>query len=194
MKTFDLINKQNTTGMSLAQRANMELSDPMVNNNMNNIQDFELNPSVNTFSDIVSESGAGIYGSQNQRQQSVGYPSNDGTPLLQTKDMFKSTHQSHSDNRFKNKNVKLATKADSTFVKKHHPTFTKGYMSKSWDDFKNSEKNSEVYRSLDKPTKRSWNETTIQANKFDEKKAIKLANDKKIDTKYWSAKNKGIQL
>ena len=54
MKTFDLINKQNTTGMSLAQQANMELSDPMVNNNINNIQDFSSNPSVNTFSDKVS--------------------------------------------------------------------------------------------------------------------------------------------
>ena len=78
MKTFDLINKQNTTGMSLAQQANMELSDTMVNN----IQDFTSNPSVNTFSDRVSESGAGIYGSQDQRQQSVGYPLNDGTPLM----------------------------------------------------------------------------------------------------------------
>ena len=82
MKTFDLINKQNTTGMSLAQQANMELSDPMVNNNINNIQDFSSNPSMNTFSDGVSRSGAGIYGSQDQRQRSVGYPLNDGTPLM----------------------------------------------------------------------------------------------------------------
>ena len=82
MKTFDLINKQNTTGMSLAQQANMELSDPMVNNNINNIQDFSSNPSVNTFSDRVSESGTSIYGSQDQRQKSVGYPLNNGTPLM----------------------------------------------------------------------------------------------------------------
>tara|TARA_R110001592_G_scaffold324157_1_gene603641 strand:- start:490 stop:804 length:315 start_codon:yes stop_codon:yes gene_type:complete len=30
--------------------------------------------SINTFSDSVSQSGAGIYGSQDQRQRSVGYP------------------------------------------------------------------------------------------------------------------------
>ena len=33
--------------------------------------------SINTFSDNVSQSGAGIYGSQDQRQQSVGYPRNE---------------------------------------------------------------------------------------------------------------------
>jgi hypothetical protein len=165
MKTFDLINKQNTTGMSLAQQANMELSDPMVNNNINNIQDFSSNPSVNTFSDKVSESGAGIYGSQNQRQQSVGYPQDDNSPLLQKG---------------------LATKKDSTFVKQFHPTFTGGYISKSASEIRNNTRNP-------KPT-REMNSDRTQSNKINEKQAINLANKKGIDTKMWKASNKEIQL
>tara|TARA_R110002060_G_scaffold67087_2_gene75847 strand:- start:257 stop:769 length:513 start_codon:yes stop_codon:yes gene_type:complete len=170
MKTFDLINKQNTTGMSLAQRANMELSDPMVNNNMNNIQDFELNPSVNTFSDSVSESGAGIYGSQNQRQRSVGYPQDDNSPLLQKG---------------------LATKKDSTFVKKYHPTFTGGYLNKSQNEI---EANKKSFPNTPKKNRKSINETIIQSNKIQQNESINLANKKGIDTKMWKASNKGIPL
>ena len=129
--------------------------------------------SINTFSDNVSQAGTGIYGSQAQRQQSVGYDELPSSPLLQER---------------------LATKKDSSFVKEYHPTFTKGYMNKSWDDFKNSEKTSDIYRNLDRPTKKSWNQTTIQANKVNQKNAINLANETGINTVMWNAKNKNIPL
>jgi len=175
MKTFDLINKQNTTGMSLAQRANMELSDPVVNNNMNNVQNFSSKVPVNTFSNNVSQSGLGIYGSQDQRQQSVGYPLYNTTPLLQTVENEKN----------------IATAADSSFVKANHPTFTGGYFNKSQDEINASVKNSP---DLPKNIRKDVNETIIQASKINQNEAVKIAKNKNIDTKYWAAKNKGIQL
>ena len=121
--------------------------------------------SINTFSDSVSQSGAGIYGSQDQRQRSVGYPQDDNSPLLQKG---------------------LATKKDSTFVKQFHPTFTGGYISKSASEIRNNTR-------TPKPT-REMNSDKTQSNKINEKQAISLANKKGIDTKMWKASNKGIPL
>jgi hypothetical protein len=84
-----------------------------------------------------------------------------------------------------------ATKADSTFVKQHHPTFTKGYFSKSVDEINT---NKESFPDTSKNDRKIINETIMQSNKINEKKAIKVANNKKIDTKLWNAQNKGIQL
>jgi hypothetical protein len=78
------------------------------------------------------------------------------------------------------------TKADSTFVKKHHPTFTGGYISKSASEIRNNTR-------TPKPT-REMNSDRTQSNKINEKQAINLANKKGIDTKMWKAQNKGIQL
>lgn len=84
-----------------------------------------------------------------------------------------------------------ATKADSTFVKKFHPTFTKGYFNKSLDEINANKKS---FPNTPKNNRKIINESIMQGNKVQEKEAIQIAKNKNIDTKLWNAQNKGVQL
>ena len=75
-------------------------------------------------------------------------------------------------------NGDTATKADSTFVQQHHPTFTGGYIPAASEEIKSLESSgTEVWP--------SWKQGIIQGHKRNEAKAVNLAKTKNIDVSAW---------
>jgi len=73
------------------------------------------------------------------------------------------------------------TKADSTFIKKHHKTFTGGFHAGASAEIKDLE-DSGV-----KPWK-GWKQNVIQKHKRNQAKALNLAKEKEIDVSSWKYK------